>query len=44
VTWAARRWLRFLARLAIGKRREIMARFSKGTDARPIGAGLGRAA
>jgi len=43
-SWAARRRLRFLARLAIGKRREILARFSKGADARPIGAGLGRAA
>jgi 2-polyprenyl-6-methoxyphenol hydroxylase-like FAD-dependent oxidoreductase len=43
VTWAARRWLRFLARLAIGKRRAWLARFSKGADARPMGAGLGRA-
>jgi len=44
VTWAAHRWLRFLARLAIGKRREFLARFSKRADARPMGAGLGRAA
>jgi len=30
LTWAARRWLRFLARLAIGKRREWLARFGVG--------------
>jgi 2-polyprenyl-6-methoxyphenol hydroxylase-like FAD-dependent oxidoreductase len=45
VTWAARRWLRYLARLAIGKRREWLARFYKRANAtRPMGAGLGRAA
>jgi 2-polyprenyl-6-methoxyphenol hydroxylase-like FAD-dependent oxidoreductase len=45
VTWAARRWMRYLARLAIGKRREWLARFSKGADAtRPMDAGLRRAA
>jgi 2-polyprenyl-6-methoxyphenol hydroxylase-like FAD-dependent oxidoreductase len=50
-TWAARRWLRFLARLAIGKRREVLARLGVGPakrdvpDAtRPMGAGLGRTA
>ncbi len=44
LSWAARRWLRFLARLAIGKRRELMARLTGTNAARPIGAGLGRAA
>ena len=41
---AARRWLRFFARLAIGKRRELVARLTGGDAARPMGAGLGRAA
>jgi 2-polyprenyl-6-methoxyphenol hydroxylase-like FAD-dependent oxidoreductase len=53
LTWAARRWLRFLARLAIGKRRELQARLGLGSapraatdkNPRPIGStGLGRAA
>jgi 2-polyprenyl-6-methoxyphenol hydroxylase-like FAD-dependent oxidoreductase len=47
VAWAARRWVRFFARLAIGKRREMMARLSaKPTQSeRPMrGEGLGRAA
>ena len=44
MSWAARRWLRFFARLAIGKRRELMARLTGGAAARPMGAGLGRAA
>jgi hypothetical protein len=39
IAWAARRWLRFFARLAIGKRRELLARFApKAAPAqRPIG-------
>jgi len=44
LTWAARRWLRFLARLAIGKRRELMGRLKGTGAARPVTAGLGRAA
>lgn len=39
LTWAARRWLRFFARLAIGKRREWLARFFGARAARPMGFG-----
>ena len=47
--WAARRWIRFLARLAIGTMREMRARLvpQAAPASRPIGgsgAGLGRAA
>jgi len=35
VSWAARRWLRFFARLAIGKRRELIARL-KGDATRTL--------
>jgi 2-polyprenyl-6-methoxyphenol hydroxylase-like FAD-dependent oxidoreductase len=47
--WAARRWIRFLARFAIGTMREMRARLARKPEraSRPIGgsgAGLGRAA
>jgi 2-polyprenyl-6-methoxyphenol hydroxylase-like FAD-dependent oxidoreductase len=46
VAWAARRWLRFLARLAIGKRRELLARLGVGRAKRsvPADTALGRTA
>ncbi|HMK80891.1 MAG TPA: NAD(P)/FAD-dependent oxidoreductase [Xanthobacteraceae bacterium] len=36
LTWAARRWLRFLARLALGKRRELMARLADALPAKRV--------
>ena len=42
VSWAARRWLRFFGRLAIGKRRELLARLGVGQV--PADTSLGRAA